>query len=131
MNTARTIWPPRLTHTIGAEQSCDHISVNGVPIVGARRLFTAGLKTRRANTPNRCALTLAALCVERVFASIRMSLFSMTDDFSAQSCRITGGTDDETDRTPACHGRKPFVRAKFFPRAKSHVAVYARLPAAS
>ena len=39
----------------------------------------------------------------------------------------SGGTDDETDRAPAGHGRKPFVRAKFFPRAKSHIAVYARL----
>jgi hypothetical protein len=74
---------------------------------------------------------LAALCVEKVFASIRMSVFSMPDDFSAQSCRITGGTNGETDRTTACHGREPFIRAKSFPRAKSHVAVYARLPAAS
>src|SRR6516165_9723785 len=114
---------------IGVEQSCDLISINAIPIVGARHLFTAGLRISRANTLNPCAVTLVALCVERVFASIRMSLVSMTDDFSAQSCRITGGTDDETDRTPACDGRKPFVRAKSFPRAKSHVAMHARLRA--
>jgi hypothetical protein len=51
----------------------------------------------------------------------------LTDDFSTQSCRITGGSDDETDRTPACLGRKPFVGAKSFSRAKCHVAMYARL----
>ena len=112
---------------IGAEQSCDHIASNGIPIVGATHPFTAGLKIRRASTLNRCALTLVALCVERVFVSIRKSLFSMTDDFSARSCRMTGGTDDETDRTSSCDGRKPFVRAKSFSRAKSHVAMYACL----
>ena len=37
------------------------------------------------------------------------------------------GPDDETDRTPACHGRKSFVGAKSFSRAKCHVAMYARL----
>src|SRR5262249_54227236 len=62
---------------IGAEQSCGRININGIPIVGARHLFTAGLKIRRANTLNRCAPTLVALCVERVFASIRKSFFSM------------------------------------------------------
>src|SRR2546430_17595836 len=73
----RTVLQPRLTHMIGAEQSCDHITINGIPIVGATHLFTAGLKIRRANTLNRCAQTLVALCVERVFASIRKSFFSM------------------------------------------------------
>src|SRR5262249_33086452 len=106
------------------------ISANGIAIVGARHLFTAGLRTRRANTLNPCAPTLAALCVEKAFASIRMSLFSMTDDFSAQSCRITGGIDGETDRTPTCYSRKPFILSNSFPRANSHVALYARLPAA-
>ena len=112
---------------IGVEQSCDLISINAIPIVGARHLFTAGLRISRANTLNPCAVTLVALCVDGVFASIRKSLVLMTDDFSAQSWRITGGTDDETDRTSACDGRKPFVRAKSFARAKSHVAMYARL----
>jgi hypothetical protein len=62
---------------IGAEQSCGRAVINGIPIVGAMHLFTAGLKIRRANTLNRCALTLAALCGERAFASIKTSFFSM------------------------------------------------------
>src|SRR5262249_47265473 len=182
INTTRTSLQPRLTHMIGAAQSCGRININEIPIVGTRHLFTAGLKIRRANTLNRCAPTLVALCVERVFASIRKSFFSirfslfilepspstmaalahedrgedscaghrwstglfecpgskavlqrradrsgLTDDFSAQPCRIAGGTDDETDRAPACHDRKPFSRAKSFSRAKPHVAMYARL----
>src|SRR5262245_10005594 len=62
---------------IGAEQSCGRTAINGIPIVGAMHRFTAGLKIRRANTLNRCARTLGALCVERVFVSIRKWLFSM------------------------------------------------------
>src|SRR6516164_1890567 len=110
---------------IGAEQSCDHIASNGIPIVGATHPFTAGLKIRRASTLNRCALTLVALCVERVFVLIRKSFVSMR--LSLLSLEPYPGSDDETDRTPACLGRKPFVRAKSFSRAKSHVAMYARL----
>jgi hypothetical protein len=66
-----------------------------------------------------------------LFAHIQQTLFNVEaiepDDFSARLCRVITGTDDETDRAPACHGRKPFIRAKSFSRAKSHVAMYARL----
>src|SRR5262249_7705870 len=81
---------------IGAEQSCDHITINGIPIAGATHLFTAGLKIRRANTLNRCAGALVALCVERVFASIRKSFFSnaISDPVpgSFVSCGVSGST---------------------------------------
>jgi hypothetical protein len=60
-----------------------------------------------------------------LFAHIQQTLFYV--ETIEPRVASSGGTDDETDRTPACHGRKPFIRDKSFPRAKSHVAVYARL----
>src|SRR5262245_51670006 len=71
----------------------------------------------------RCPCILDAITIIRAERGVS----GLTDDFNAQPCRITRGTDDETDRSPACHGRKPCIRAKSFSRAKSHVAMYACL----
>src|ERR1700732_590992 len=56
---------------IGGGQSCGLINANGISIGGARRLFTAGRRTRRANTRSPCAPTSAALCGARASAWIR------------------------------------------------------------
>src|SRR5262249_3419868 len=71
----------------------------------------------------RCPCILDAITIIRAERGVS----GLTDDFNAQPCRITRGTDDETDRSPACHDRKPCIRAKSFSRAKSHVAMYACL----
>jgi hypothetical protein len=63
--------PVKSTRMIIAVQSYGLIDINVMSSGGAKIGFMAGPKTRLGNMPNLRALTLAASCAERDFASIR------------------------------------------------------------
>ena len=77
--TMRATLPARSTPTTGGGRRCARTGVSATWRAGAKRSFTAGPKTRRANTPSRRAPILAHLCAARDFASINATM-SCGDD---------------------------------------------------